>query len=107
MTFKCDFQCHLQLIIGRSHFSENKIAIGLVESNTENIIFIITIIGTDKNIQTGHQITHQKTSPKIMTIGLKFNLFHKNFGSTIFHINWSNKTSKTIIIIESVNTIHG
>ncbi|MDF1682360.1 MAG: hypothetical protein P1U46_00915 [Patescibacteria group bacterium] len=71
----------------RSHFSERSIAIGLVTGIFANIIFIITIIGTDNNIPTTHHNAHQNQRDIIITNGLRFNLFHINFGSTIFHIN--------------------
>jgi hypothetical protein len=71
------------------------------------MIFIITIIGADKNIQTIHQIIHQKARANIITSGLKFSLSHINLGSIIFHIIWSNPTSKIIIIIELVTANSG
>jgi hypothetical protein len=93
---------YLEITTGNFHFSDSKIAIGLVAGILDKIIFTITIIGADKNIQTIHQTIHQKARANIITTGLKFNLSHINFGSTIFHINWSNHTSKIIIIIEFI-----
>ncbi|MDR1944942.1 MAG: hypothetical protein LBQ59_02385, partial [Candidatus Peribacteria bacterium] len=65
--------------------SDNKIAIGLVVGILARIIFIITIIGTDKSIQRIHQIIHQKAREVIITKGLKFNLFPINCGSKTCH----------------------
>lgn len=79
--------------LSKTHFSLSKIDIGLVDSNLDNIIFIITIIGTDKSIQTTHQIDHHNHNDNSITSGLKFNLLHINLGSIIFqtktciHIN--------------------
>jgi hypothetical protein len=61
-------------------------AIGLVTGIFASIIFIITIIGTDNNIPITHHKLHQKANDIIITKGLRFNLFHINFGSIIFHI---------------------
>jgi len=69
------------------HFSDNKIEIGLVDSNFDKTIFIITIIGTDKSIQITHHIDPQTHKESKITSGLKFSLFHISFGSIIFHIN--------------------
>ncbi|MEA3387039.1 MAG: hypothetical protein U9Q66_01255 [Patescibacteria group bacterium] len=69
------------------HFSDSSIATGRVESNFDRTILIIAISGTDKNIPTIHQIYPQNHNAIIITSGLRFNLFHINLGSTIFHIN--------------------
>ena len=63
------------------------IASGLVASILDNIIFIITIIGTDNSIPTTHHIIHQNHNEIIITRGLRFNLFHIKRGSIIFHIS--------------------
>ena len=57
-----------------------------VESNCANIMFIITINGTDKIIQTIHHNDAQNHKEINITNGDRFNLFHINFGSTMFHI---------------------
>lgn len=83
--------------ICKTHFSERSIATGLVCFILARTIFIITIIGTDKSIHIIHQICHQNIKDKIITSGLKFNLFHINFGSTIFHIkSWSQVKNEII-----------
>jgi hypothetical protein len=69
------------------HFSESKIEIGLVESNLDKIILVITIIGTESNIQTTPQITHHNHKDNKITKGLKLSLDHINFGSIIFQIS--------------------
>ena len=69
-----------------THFSESNIEIDFVESNLDKIIFIITIIGTDKSIQTTPQILPHKPKESNITSGLKFNLLHINLGSMIFQI---------------------
>jgi len=73
-------------ITSNSHFSDNKTAIGRVVSNFDKIIFIIIIKGTDKSIPTTPQIAPQNHKAIIITKGLRFSLFHINFGSIIFHI---------------------
>jgi hypothetical protein len=65
--------------------SDNRIAIHLVDSNFENIILVINIIGTDKNIQTIHHRLPQKTKEIRVTSGLKFNLFQVRIGSIKLH----------------------
>jgi len=52
----------------------------------DKIIFIITIIGTDKSIQTTPQILPHKPKESNITSGLRFNLLHINLGSIIFQI---------------------
>jgi len=73
--------------ISSSHFSESSIAILRVAGIFAKIIFMITIIGTERSIPVIPQIVHQKARARIITSGLKFNLFPTNFGSIIFHIN--------------------
>ncbi|MDR1987988.1 MAG: hypothetical protein LBQ24_04510 [Candidatus Peribacteria bacterium] len=77
MTTSSDSTC-------KSHFSDKKIANDFVAGILASIMFIITIIGTDKSIQIIHQIIHQNAREIIITNGLKFNLFHINCGSIIF-----------------------
>lgn len=83
--------------IWSSHFSERRIAIGLVEGILASTILIITIIGTDKSIPTTHQIAPQNQREIIITKGLKFNLFQTNFGSIIFHISVCIPTKNEVI----------
>ena len=52
-------------------------------------MFIITIKGTHNNIHVIHHKLDQNHNDIIITSGLKFNLFHINFGSIIFHISIS------------------
>ena len=73
--------------IWSSHFSERSIAIGLVASIFARIILIITMIGTDKSIQTTHHKAHQNDSDIIIASGLRLSLFHINLGSITFHIS--------------------
>lgn len=63
----------------------------------ERIIFIITIIGTDKSIQTTHQIIHQNQREITITSELKLSLFHISFGSITFEI-------KSSIIIKAIKS---
>jgi hypothetical protein len=86
IIFFLDFITTSSESIVNSHFSESKIAMLRVDGIFDKIIFIITIIGTDNNIQIIHHIAHQNKRVIIITKGLKFNLFHINFGSTIFQI---------------------
>ena len=60
-------------------------------------MFIITIKGTDKSIPTIHHNAHQNQSEIMITNGLKFNLFHINLGSTIFHIKTWTQTNQEVI----------
>lgn len=50
------------------------------------IIFKTTIIGTANNIPNTHHNHHHIIRDVIITSGLKFNLFHKKWGSIIFQI---------------------
>ena len=70
-----------------THFSERSIEIGLVDSNFDKIIFIITIIGTDKSIQITHHIAPHNHNESNITSGLKFNLLPINLGSITFQIS--------------------
>jgi len=101
------FSLVLSIVISSSfsstHFSLSKIEIGFVESNLDKMIFIITIIGTDNNIQTTPHIEPHNQSDNNITSGLKFNLLHISLGSIIFqikiciHIRIESKTNKTAL----------
>ncbi|MBT3729013.1 hypothetical protein HOF65_02610 [bacterium] len=77
-----------------SHFSDNSIAILRVAGIFANIIFMITIIGTDKSIPTIPHKVPQNHNDIIITNGLRLSLFHINFGSIIFHISTCIATSQ-------------
>jgi hypothetical protein len=64
--------------ICKSHFSDNKIAIGLIAGISAKIIFIITMIGTDRIIPGIHHIFPQSAREVIKNNGLIFNLFPIN-----------------------------
>lgn len=68
---------------------ERRIDINLVDSNLDNIIFIVAIIGVERKAHIIHQNWYQNKSATIKTKELKFNLSHITFGSIKFQvINW-------------------
>lgn len=65
---------------------EKNIAIAFVDSNLDNIIFIVAIIGVAKNAPIIPQKAHQKSNAIISINQLKFSLSHIIFGSTKFPV---------------------
>ena len=59
------------------------------------------MIGTDNNIPTTHHKVHQNQSDIMITSGLRFNLFHINLGSIIFHIRTCTHIKPEIKSVES------
>ncbi len=74
------------LSICSSPFSDKSIANGRVSGILARTILIITIIGTDRIIQTTHHKAHQNERAIIITRGDRFNLFHMKRGSIILPI---------------------
>ena len=68
------------------HFSESRMEIGRVTSICARIIFIVTIIGTERSVPIGPQSVPQNIREMRITSGLKFSLFPISFGSNIFHV---------------------
>jgi hypothetical protein len=99
LCFSSLLEIELQGKVATSHFSDKNIEIGLVCSNFDKIIFIITTNGTDKSIPIIHHKYHQKLKAMIITRGLRFSLFPIILGSITFQTIICIVVNKTTIKI--------